>query len=44
MLIMLVIGGSILPTYAAQLDVVIPKNSEEINPTFQDYTNHHNTI
>ena len=34
-LIMLVIGSSILPTYAAQLDVVIPKNSEEINPTFQ---------
>ena len=34
-LIILVIGGSILPTYAAQLDVVIPKNSEEINPTFQ---------
>ena len=34
-LMILLIGGSLLPAHAAQLDVVIPKNSKEINPTFQ---------
>ena len=34
-LVILVIGIYIIPAYAAQLDVVIPKNSENINPAFQ---------